>query len=249
VAPAFVRPRLRGWGLSVVESIIQSINQFLKTKALTFEVLDEFKLDIFKVHGFNNAMLTKEGTDRILKRTALANQQKNFQNALTMDTEDDHQSKQLNFSGIAETKKEIRIEVASDLKIPMTKLFGQSASGFNSGEDDIEVYNGMLESEIRSKAKKPCREVAKLRCIELFGFEPDDLEIEFKPLRVLSHEQEESVKDKKMGRIVTALDKGIMSTSQAQEAINRDNLLPVKLDITEESLLSQEEVGKDANLP
>lgn len=239
VAPAFIRPRLRGWGVSVVESIIQSVNQFLKTKNLTFEVLDEFKIDIFKVDGFNTTLMSKGGTEKIIARTTLANQQKNFQKALTIDAADDFLSKQLNFSGISEIMKDIRIQLASDLKMPMTKLFGLSASGFNSGEDDIEVYNGMLESEVRSKAKKPCLEVVKLRCAELFGFEPDDLEIEFKPLRVLSLTQEEEVKEKRFNRVMAAIEKGICTPLEAKQAINRDNLLPIKIEETEEALIQE----------
>jgi hypothetical protein len=225
-----------------MESLVQSINQFLKTKKLTFEVLDEFKLDIFKIKGFNNAIMTKDGTAKIIQRTQLANQQKNFQNALTMDSEDDHQGKQLNFSGISEVMKDIRMQIASDMRMPMTKLFGISAAGFNSGEDDIEVYNAMIESEVRSKAKAPCLEVVKLRSNELFGFEPDDLEIEFKPLRVLSHEQEENVKTQKMNRLVLASDKGAVTLREFKESINRDNLLPVKVEVNDESSLADGEI-------
>ena len=45
-APSFLRPRLRGWGFSVVEKLVRSINQYIKATDLGFEVLDEFKLDV-----------------------------------------------------------------------------------------------------------------------------------------------------------------------------------------------------------
>lgn len=230
IAPSFIRPRLRGWGFSVMESLIQSINQFLKTKNLTYEVLDEFKLDIFKIQGFNQSILTKDGTDKILKRVQLANQQKNFQNALTMDAQDEHQSKQLNFSGLSEVQKDIRIQIASDMKMPLTKLFGLSASGFSSGEDEIEVYNGMIESDIRPKAKKVCRSVVNMRCQELFGFIPDDLELEFSSLRVLSQVQMEEVKDRKCNRLISLYDKGAIDMVELRDCVNRDNLVAIKLE-------------------
>lgn len=232
-APSFIRPRLRGWGLSIMEHVVSSINQFLKTKNLSFEVLDEFKLDIFKIKGFNQALLSAGGTEKIQKRVQLANMQKNYQNALAIDSEDEHQSKQLNFSGLSEVQKDIRIQLASDLRMPLSKLFGLSATGFNSGEDDIENYNGMIESEIRPIAKKTILEIAKLRCQEVYGMIPDDLEIELCPLRVMSLEQEENIKDKKFNRVVVALEKGLCSLKEAQESINRDNLLGVKVDVTE----------------
>ena len=250
IAPSFIRPRLRGWGFSVMESLIQSINQFLKTKNLTYEVLDEFKLDIFKINGFNQAILTKEGTDKILRRVQLANQQKNFQNALTMDAQDEHQAKQLSFSGLSDVQKEIRIQVASDMKMPLTKLFGLSASGFSSGEDEIEVYNGMIESDIRPKAKKVCRSVVEIRCQELFGFIPSDLEIEFLSLRVLSQVQLEEVKDKKCNRLVALFDKGAIDLKELRDCINRGDLVDIKLegDLDEESSIDEtsSEMAQDA---
>ena len=39
-APSFIRPRLRGWGFSVVEILVRSINQYLKATDLAYEVLD-----------------------------------------------------------------------------------------------------------------------------------------------------------------------------------------------------------------
>ena len=237
VPPSFVRPRLRGWGLSVVESLVQSLNQHLKTKNLAYEVLDEFKLDIFKIKGFNQALMTSAGVTKIQRMIALVNQQKNYQNAITMDADDSHEGKQLNFSGISDILKEVRIQIACDMRMPMSKIFGLSATGLNaSGEDDIEVYNSMVESTVRFKAKKTCFEVIKLRCQQLFGFIPEDLSIEFKPLRVMSSEQEETIKTNKLTRITLALEKGLISALEAKEAINRDNLLGVKIDTTSENL-------------
>lgn len=237
VAPSFIRPRLRGWGFSVLESVVQSVNLFLKTKNLTFEVLDEFKLDIFKIKGFNTTLLSKDGTAKIVQRTQLANQQKNFQNALTMDSEDDHVSKQLNFAGIADVMQSNYSLVASDLRIPKNKLFGDSASGFSSGEDSIEIYNSMLESEIRPKAKPVLTEMVKLRCQELFGMMPDDMEVHFLPLRTLSSEQQENVKTSKANRLIALRQAGAISMKEFKESINRDNLVGVKIDVNDEEMV------------
>lgn len=234
--PSFIKPRLRGWGLSVVEALVQSINQHLKTKNLTYEVLDEFKLDIFKVKGFNQALISKNGITKIQNMIALVNQSKNYQNAIILDTEDEHQSKQLTFTGLSEVMSEIRMQIAADVRMPMTKLFGISAAGFNSGEDDIEVYNGMIESSIRMPSKPLVMNVVALYCQKLFGFIPKDLDIEYRPLRMLSSEQEENVKTSKLNRIVLALEKGLCSTREAKESINQSNLLPMQIDVEQENI-------------
>jgi phage-related protein (TIGR01555 family) len=242
-APSFVRPRLRGWGLSVVESIVRSINQYLKANNLGFEVLDEFKLDIFKIKDLADTLLSPNGEATIRRRVALANSQKNFQNALTMDSNDDYIQKQLSFSGLAEVMAGIRMQIASDLRMPMSKVFGLSAQGFNSGEDDIEVYNGMVESQIRAKAKRDILRLVEIKCQKLFGLIPDDLSITFKPLKMLSAEQEENVKTQKYNRLLQTKQSGLITTEQFVEACNRDNLLPIQID--PDDIASLPEVGAD----
>lgn len=235
-APSFVRPRLRGWGFSVVEALVRSINQYLKANDLGFEVLDEFKLDVFGLKNLANTLMNPMGEAKVRERVQLANQQKNFQNAIVLDSEDVYNQKQLSFTGLAEVMSGIRIQIASDMRMPLTKLFGVSAAGFNSGEDDIEVYNGMVESQIRTKVKFDILSVVELKCQKLFGQIPDDLSIEFKPLRVLSSEQEENVKTQKFNRLLAAKAAGEISSLEFKDACNRDNLLGIQLDTTGEQL-------------
>jgi phage-related protein (TIGR01555 family) len=236
IAPSFIRPRLRGWGLSVVEALIRSINQYLKSTDLTFEVLDEFKIDVYKIKGLSNALLTPKGVETINKRVGIANAQKNYQNAISMDSEDDYTQKQISFAGIAEVMDGVKKQIAADLRMPMTKIFGMSASGFSSGEDDIENYNSMVESTIRSQAKYDIIKIIKIRAAQLYGIIPDDLEISFKPLRILSSTDEEAVKSQKFVRILQARQAGYITDLEFRNACNQDKLLPVQLNTTKGAL-------------
>lgn len=237
-APSFIRPRLRGWGLSVVEALVQSLNQYLKSTNLTYEVLDEFKLDIYKIKNLANTLMKPDGTQRIQQRIQLANFQKNYQNGIVMDAEDDYDHKQLSFAGLADAQSGIRMQVASDMRMPLTKLFGISASGFNSGEDDIEVYNGMVESQVRSKIKIAMLRIAELRCQQLFGFVPEDLTLTFKPLRVLSAVDEETVKTQKYNRLLQSLEAGAITLDEFRDACNRGKLFDVTLKNDDRTLMA-----------
>lgn len=227
--PSFLRPRLRGWGLSVCEALVRPLNQYLKSGDLLFEVTDEFKLDIYKMKNLTNTLMQECGEEKVHSRIQTANYLKNYQNALVLDSEDDYIQKQLSFAGLAETFEQNRISIAAELRMPLTKVFGISAAGFNSGEDDIEVYNGMIESQIRGKIKGPLRQMIQIRCMQIFGFVPKDLTITFKPLRVMSTEQEENVKDKKFTRVKQSYDAGAITLEEYRDALNRGNLLDIKL--------------------
>lgn len=257
-APSFIRPRLRGWGLSEIEVLIRSINQYLKAVDLSFEVLDEFKVDVYRLKDLANTLIQPDGDALVRQRVQTANRQKNYQNAITLDSEDEYQQKQLSFSGLAEAMMGIRLQVASDMRMPLTKLFGESTSGFSSGQDSIENYNANIEGSVRAKIKHHILKMLEIKCKVLFGFVPDDLAIEFNSLRVLSAEQEENIKNSKLTRLISAFDKGILSPLQFKQAINKDNLLGVQLDLDGEVLpteivalddLDKTEKEPGANIP
>lgn len=229
--PSFIRPRLRGWGTSVVETLVRSINQYLKSSDLSFEVLDEFKLDVYKIKGLVNTLLSPGGDQKVRERVQLSNYTKNYQNALVMDSEDDFDHKQLSFAGLADAMKEIRMQVAADMRMPISKLFGSQSGGLNpDDETDIEVYNGMIESQVRGKLKCHLLKMCELKCQRLFGFVPDDLEIAFKPLRVLGAKEEEEVKTQKFTRLFQAKQAGEITLLEFRDACNKGNLFDIILD-------------------
>ncbi len=239
--PSFIRNRLRGWGMSELERVIRSINSYLKNQDLIFELLDEAKIDVYQLNGFNTAMLTAQGTRVAEKRVQTANTLKSYLNALVLDTSDKYEQKQLAFSGLSEILNQIRQGVAADLKMPLTKLFGVSAAGFNSGEDDIENYNSMIESEVRSKAKPVVLAVLEVICQKLFGFIPDDMNVEFKSLRILSAEQEENMKNSKFNRLIESVANGLVTPKQFMVGCNNEDLLPITF--TQDDISAAEQMG------
>ena len=229
-APSFIKPRLRGWGMSELERLVRSLNQYLKNQDVIFDLLDEAKVDVMRIKGLNNSLLNENGTNQIFKRVQLATAGKDYNNALVMDIQDEYEQKQISFTGLAEVLLQIRQGIAADLKMPMTKLFGISAAGFNSGEDDIENYNSMIEGEIRQKVEWIVVDCLNVACQKLFGFVPGDLMINWNPLRILNAKEEEEVKDSQWARVSAAYSLGLASDKEAKESMNRDSLLGVEVD-------------------
>jgi phage-related protein (TIGR01555 family) len=229
-APSFIRPRLRGWGFSVVEGVIRSINQYIKGTTLIFELLDEAKLDIFKLKNLAETLMQQNGASLVQQRVQLTNAQKSFQSAMVLDGDDTYEQKEFQFSGIADILEQIRIQVASDLRIPMTKLFGIQSSGFSDDEGSIENYISMVESTVRAKIKYPIIKILQLRCQQLFGFIPTDLKIEFQPLRIMKSTDEEAVKTAKFTRLQMSQAAGLITSEEFRDACNKANLLVVQLD-------------------
>lgn len=230
-APSLIQPTLRGWGASVLEAILPPINQYMKAMALIFELLDEAKIDVYKIKGFNERLLDPSATDAITKRVQLSNMLKNFQQAIVMDTEDDFSQKVLSVPAIAEMLQEIRTNLAANICFPQDKLFGYSASGFSSGADVIENYNGLIESGVRMNYRHQLIAVLQLCCRRVFDMIPDDLEVEFYPLRTMSPQQEAEIKDRDFNRIVVGLQNGLFPVDFAKELLNSHSIYNITLPI------------------
>ena len=233
-APSFIRRNLRGWGMTEVERLVRSINQYFKNQDLIFELLDEAKVDVYKIKNFNTSLLNSGGTNKIQNRVMSANIIKNYLNALVMDVDDEYDQKQYSFSGLPDMLKQIREGIASDIKMPVTKIFGISSAGFNAGEDDLENYNSMVESEVRAKVKYIIIKVMQVVSKKLFGIIPEDLNVEYRPLRILNTDQEQSAKDKMLTRVLSSFQAGLITAEEAKESINTENLLPIKINVDNE---------------
>jgi uncharacterized protein len=243
------RGQYSGWGMSELERVLKSYNQYTKHQAVTFELLDEAKVDIFSIDGFNSAIATRDGAALTARRVGVAAQIKNYQNALVLDTNDKYETKQITFAGLSEILKEIRISLACDLRMPMTKLFGLSAAGFASGEDDIENYNCMIETEIRSKVKHGLNLMLQILCQKVFGYIPERIDFEFKPLREMSTVEQSAVKNDNLTRVVNGFTNGLMPAEKAIEIINHSKVFDLPLEASEAMSLEDVKNMLGSDLP
>lgn len=227
-APYYVRMRLQGWGLSIFEQSLPPLIQYLKSQNVMLELLDENKIDILKINQLANTLNTKDGTAIIRKRVDIAAKNKNYKSMLVMDKEDDYQQKQLSIAGVADLNKEIRIMVAAYLRQPVSKIWGTGSSGFSSGEDDLENYNAMIESEIRPQSLKMIKWVADLRCMQLFGRKTPDLTIKWQPLRVLTGLEEQQKEDQIFNNVFGMVDRGLMLPSEAMEYLKNKDIVTME---------------------
>ena len=231
-APSYIRLRLQGWGMSEMEQCIRAVNSFLKFENLIFELLDEAKIDVWKMKGFNTSLASSTATQRVQQAIILQNQLKNYQNAIVMDADDDYEQKNLGaiFTGLANVWEQLRLNLCAALKIPKNKLFGESSGGFSSGEDSLENYNSIVEG-LREEMTPAILDVVSLRCQQLFGFIPEEIDITWKPLRVLSGNEAEDVKTKKQTRIMERFEAGLSTAQEASEELKIEGLLGVDTDV------------------
>lgn len=223
-APNHVRQQLQGWGMSEGERMIRDLNNYLKTGDVLYEILDESKLDIYHIKDFANRLMTTGGTNSIQKRIQLANEIKSYVNALIMDADETFEQKTLAFGGLAEVMRENRINVASALRFPMTKLFGLSASGFSTGEEDQENYNDMVESDVRRPLRPAIRQMIEWACLDLFGYIPS-FRFKWPPLKTVPEGEAESIKASATSRIIQLYDRGLIGPADVAKELKNSDII------------------------
>ena len=142
-----------------------------------------------------------------------------------MDTQDDYVQKVMSFGGLNQLLEKIFLLICSSLRIPYSKVFGRGASGFSSGEDDLENYNAMIMSEMRNPAEDLIKWIAQIRACQLFGRKIDDLTIKWKPLRVMSEAEEQQIKSQKIASYVQLLQMGIITRKKLAEQLQKDEII------------------------
>jgi phage-related protein (TIGR01555 family) len=223
-APHLIRWQLQGWGLSELEKMVAPFDTSLRIDNVIYDLLKEAKIDVMRLDGFNDQLVSAAGTAGLRRRAQLVNEMKGYNSTLVMDSKDEFEQKTLTFGGLAEMTRINMTKLAGAFRIPEAKLFGQGSSGFSSGEDSIENYNCMVESEVRAKMRQPLRKILRLVSIALFGDE-FDVDFDFAPLRIMSSTDEETVKTSKQNRIHQNFDKGLLTAQEAAEAMEHEKLI------------------------
>lgn len=229
-APSRVRALLQGWGMSELERCMREIQSYIKFQTVVFELVDEAKVDIYRLEELNRLLESAAGTQAAVLRIQMANLIKNYKNAVVLDKEDEYDQKQLAFGGLADICEQFRINLAGALRIPVNKLFGQAATGFASGEDAMENYNALVESDIREPSGPLVEDVISLRCMQVYGFVPD-FTAEFHPLRIVDPVQEEAIKTSKQNRIIQLRQADQISGKEADEVLHQEGLLSIDTEV------------------
>lgn len=224
-APFIIEQMVNFWGISVYEQIFQDMNQLFKSRNVLFELLDEAKTDILKLEKLESAISNNAAMRALQKMVDFIARNKNYKSQITLSTKDEYDQKQMSFSGFEGILREIRIMMAGSANMPVNKLWGEGVTGFGSGEDSLENYNGLIESEIRAVDIDTILWILKIRCYQLFGREVEDIDIDWKELRVLSSTDQQNIDTQKLDNVLKLFDRQLLNPQEVMEILKKQKVL------------------------
>jgi phage-related protein (TIGR01555 family) len=132
---------------SVLDRLYESLINLNITANGSASMVHEANVDVIKIKGLMNYLMTVEGEKTLRKRFSLANLLKSFNNVHLLDSEEDFQKQSNSFTGLPDLIHVFAQLVSAASDIPATRLLGISASGFNAtGEGDLKNYYDKVRS-------------------------------------------------------------------------------------------------------
>lgn len=181
-----VETQLMGWGVSELEAVLQDLLNYADVKNSSASLVNKALVEIIKLQGLRGVMSGLAGGNQqsaavLSGQMAAINDFRNSNGVSLLDSQDDYQPHQLQFSGLSELIEANRPIVAGAFNMPLFYLFGDLKSGvFNSEESpEARVYESFINTRQEEMCRKNVRKLlilgSKVKGVPL----PEDFDFDF----------------------------------------------------------------------
>lgn len=204
------------------------------------DLIEECKLDIFGIEGYND-QISAGNDEAILRRLRLIQLGKSYTNAIAMDMNDKYETKETNLTGLADLWTKASIVVAGALNRPLNIIFGESASGFSSGEEDNRAYYETI-AELQNTFLRPIYEFIDPFILKFMGKADDGaLEFDFVSIDSVNEVERANILNTKAAAFGTLIDKAVITEAIALKELRDEGLIKniTNEDVSEAEILSR----------
>lgn len=237
------------WGLSVVERMLDRLLAFDSATTGAAQLLYKSHLRVVMIKDLREALAMGGATeDAITKQFEYIRAFQANEGITVLDSEDKFEYLSTTFSGIAELIDQFATQISGATNIPIVRLFGQSPSGFSTGETDLRNYyddiNKLQENILRPQLTKLFEVIAQSKLGDSL---PEDFTFEFNPLWTLSSSEKSQIASSHTTSVGTAFTQGIVNKGLAlKELRQQSRVTGVWTNITDEDI---EEAEKEPPAP
>ena len=213
------------WGLSVLERLYDRMIAFDSATTGAAQLVFKSYLRTYKIKDLREVVSL--GGDALAGLTNYVDMMRRFQGieGITLiDAEDDFSAdSHTAFSGISDALTQFGQQLSGALQIPLIRLFGQSPSGFSTGDTDLRNYYDTIkqqqEKDLRLAVTTIYRCVAASLGVEL----PKGTKIEFRNLWQLSDPEKAEIAGKVCDTISRAEESGLIDRSTALKELRQSS--------------------------
>ncbi|MNH18319.1 hypothetical protein D3C79_780180 [compost metagenome] len=153
-----------------------------------------------------------------------------------------YERKSIAFSGLSQIMEQFMVWTAGAAEMPVTELWGQSASGLGAtGDGDLKTYHGTIKGKQDGQMRLDLELLDQVLIRSALGTYPEDIEFEWNPLYQKSsvEEAQEDLADAQADAL--NIESRIIRPSHAMRRAQAKG----RYAITDEQITAQEQLEKD----
>lgn len=211
------------WGLSVLERLYDRMIAFDSASTGAAQLVYKSYLRTLKVKDLREIAATAgPAVDGLVKYVEMMRRFQGIEGISLIDAEDDMQADAHGaFSGLSDALTQFGQQLAGALQIPLVRLFGQSPSGFSSGDSDLQnYYDGIYqkqEKDLREGVTKVYRCIAASEGVTL----PEGFRIQFNSLWEMDMKEKAEIASSIVTSVLEAHSAGLISDQVALKELKQ----------------------------
>lgn len=234
------------WGASELEHVYTELKKRDDTSANISFLIFLANIRVFKMDGMSQMLSIgdQQAAQRVYETMKTMNHLMCNTGTLAIDKEEDFAMHGYSFTGINDVYESFMLDISGAAEIPVDKLFGRSPSGFNSGAETLQNYYDTIDEKRETYVREPLEKIVKIITMSALGEIPDDIEIDFNPVRRPSDLEKSDLAQKNAQPIFDAYAGGLIGKGTAlKELKQQSNITGLWTNITDEMI--QEAYNED----
>lgn len=252
--PYFAWLRNAMWDDSVLQHVMDSLMNCDTTTQAIATMMFESNVDVVKSEGLADVLARKDGEAVLTKRFQVAALLKSFNRMLLLDGTESYEKKQNSFANLDKVIQQFMIDVSGAADIPMTRLFGTSATGMNAtGDNDVRNYYDMVSAKQEAELRPQLEYLYEVLVRSELGHMPEDFRFDFNPLWQLSETEQATVEKTRAERDQVYLNAGVVTEAlvarELKERGTYRNMTDDDIELAEELSKPMDESGEVGKTP
>lgn len=234
------------WGASELEHVYTELKKRDDTSANISFLIFLANIRVFKMDGMSQmfSIGDQQAAQRVYETMKTMNHLMCNTGTLAIDKEEDFAMHGYSFTGINDVYESFMLDISGAAEIPVDKLFGRSPSGFNSGAETLQNYYDTIDEKRETYVREPLEKIVKIITMSALGEIPDDIEIDFNPVRRPSDLEKSDLAQKNAQPIFDAYAGGLIGKGTAlKELKQQSDITGLWTNITDEMI--QEAYNED----
>lgn len=213
------------WGMSVIERMLDRLMAFDSATQGAAQLMYKAHLRVVQIDGLRAALAMGGKTEQaVIKQFQYIRLMQTNEGITLLDKNDTFTPHTYSFAGVNDVLIQFSQQISGATNIPLVRLFGQSPSGFSTGETDLRNYydniGKLQEKDLRSSIHK----LLDIMSMSIHGKPlPDDFEFEFNSLWQMSEVEKSQVASVDATSIGGAYQNGIITKKIAMKELSQNS--------------------------